>query len=448
MPSPTRRELLLGAGALALGLGPVAHAEPWTNQAGNVTFDPRQRLAPSTVDEVAAAVKAAKKVKAVGGGHSFHRGTETEGTLISVENLRAQRALDGDAVWLEAGLTLREASELLAAQGRALPSLPSGGDQTLGGAVSTATHGGNPTCGSLSDGDSLLALELVDAAGAVRTLEVEDDTLAAARVGLGALGVITAVKLRTVPTTALRLKRGLVSEWDGLNPERIAQHDHYSLFWLPLSERFVAVTRDETTAEAHHGNVLRKDWRACGLEPRALGKLLRKAAGDAEASERALARMAGAVESFEAVGPDHEIQLTTGSLSAIEAAWALPRESAEDGLRAIRELTEAWARDGRFFLNLPVEMRWVRGDRGTLISPTQGRDSVVFGLASHPDFVRWPDFFAAVGKSLGALGARAHWGKHGASPRNHPEWERFAAVREAMDPGGKFLNPWLEGLLG
>ena len=52
-----------------------------------------------------------------------------------------------------------------------------------------------------------------------------------------------------------------------------------------------------------------------------------------------------------------------------------------------------------------------------------------------------------------AHGGRPHWGKKHTlraadlRPLN-PDWDRFLAVRQRLDPDGVFLNGYLRGLLG
>ena len=51
------------------------------------------------------------------------------------------------------------------------------------------------------------------------------------------------------------------------------------------------------------------------------------------------------------------------------------------------------------------------------------------------------------------LGGRPHWGKlhtqtAGSLSGRYPQWERFAAVRDRIDPDRRFANAYLERVLG
>ena len=100
-------------------------------------------------------------------------------------------------------MTLRTLNPLLWARGWALPNLGDIDAQTVAGAIATGTHGTGARHRGLAD--QVRALELVTADGAVRTCSPSEnaEVFAAARVGLGALGVLVSVTLQTVPAFRL-----------------------------------------------------------------------------------------------------------------------------------------------------------------------------------------------------------------------------------------------------
>ena len=59
-------------------------------------------------------------------------------------------------------------------------------------------------------------------------------------------------------------------------------------------------------------------------------------------------------------------------------------------------------------------------------------------------------FFADAEKIFRRHDGRPHWGKlhslGAATSRLYPQWERFQAVRQRLDPDGRFLNPHLRRL--
>ena len=167
----------------------------WVNWSRTQRCEPAQYLRPATRAQVADAVTRARTVRVAGSGHSFTGAVLTDGTLLSLE--RMARVLDADPtsglVRVEAGIDLHRLSRELHFQGLALPNLGDIDAQSLAGAIATGTHGTGARLPNLSA--QVEAVELVLADGSQRTLS-GGDALRAARIGLGALGVVVAVTLR------------------------------------------------------------------------------------------------------------------------------------------------------------------------------------------------------------------------------------------------------------
>src|SRR5919201_5625752 len=177
----------------------------WRNWTRDQRCTPARIERPRSLGELIGAVGDAAgrglRVHAAGSGHSFTDAALTEGAMIMVDALN--RVLDADrgsgVVRVEAGITLADLSAALWERGLAMENLGDIDRQTLAAAISTATHGAGAGFRNLSA--QVEALELVLADGRVREFsEASDgDAYLAARVGLGALGVIHAVTLRAVP---------------------------------------------------------------------------------------------------------------------------------------------------------------------------------------------------------------------------------------------------------
>ena len=189
-------------------------------------------------------------VHAAGSGHSFTEAALTDGAMIRIEALN--RVLDADPasglVKVEAGITLRDLNAALWERGLAMENLGDIDRQTLAGAISTATHGTGAELRNLSA--QVEALELVLADGSV--LEVSEqadaDAYRAARVGLGALGVIYSVTLRAVPAFTLHRvdsPRPLEETLASLD-ELAARNDHFEFFVFPYTDTALTIERNRT----------------------------------------------------------------------------------------------------------------------------------------------------------------------------------------------------------
>ncbi|MFD5457033.1 FAD-binding protein, partial [Streptomyces olivaceus] len=177
----------------------------WRNWGGNVSARPARETTPASVDELAAAVRGAAedglRVKAVGAEHSFTSIAATDGVLIRPHLLTGIRSLDRDAmtVTVEAGTPLKRLNMALAREGLSLTNMGDIMEQTVAGATSTGTHGTGRDSASIAA--QIRGLELVTADGSVLTCSGREnpEVFAAARIGLGALGVVTAITFAVEP---------------------------------------------------------------------------------------------------------------------------------------------------------------------------------------------------------------------------------------------------------
>jgi FAD/FMN-containing dehydrogenase len=125
----------------------------WRNWSGVVTVQPQRYETPETEAELCRIVRESTKLRAVGGGHTFNDSTRTEQTLLSLD--KYNRVLEVEVaqrrVRVQAGIRLRDLSEVLAAHGLALPVLGSTDAQSLAGLIATDLHGTGREHGFLSE---------------------------------------------------------------------------------------------------------------------------------------------------------------------------------------------------------------------------------------------------------------------------------------------------------
>ncbi len=427
----------------------------WRNWAGGQACSPAVVECPSTLEEIAAAVAAAgdraHAVRAVGAGHSFGDIVLTEGTLISLE--RRRRVLNVDRasglVRVEAGITLAELSQALWHHGLALENLGDIDAQTIAGATATATHGTGGALGNLSA--ALASIELVLADGSVTEVSDESDPEAwrAARVGLGALGVVSAVTLRTVPAFTLEgvdTPAPLNETLDRLD-ELDAANDHFELYSFPHSD--LALTRTNNRVEGRpdppsatrdwleqivlRNHVVELACRAGARAPRLIPPL-----------NRAVARAAG---TSRRVDRSYRVFASPRRVRFTEMEYALPRAHAA---AALREVRDAIVERG-YAVPLPIELRLVASD-DALLSPASGRETAYVAVHMYRG-MEWAPYMRCVEEIMRGFEGRPHWGKrHFQTAATlaplYPAWDRFAAVRARLDPRGRFSNGYVERVLG
>ncbi|MEJ8279409.1 D-arabinono-1,4-lactone oxidase [Pseudonocardia spirodelae] len=422
----------------------------WRNWAGNQRTDPVRTVRARDAGEVADAVRAAAltglRVTATGSGHSFSGIGVPDGVAVAAPSDPAGVRLDGDLAHVPAGVTLRALNRLLWTHGRALPNLGDIEEQTLAGAISTGTHGTGAGYRGIAAG--VRGVEIVVGDGSIRRLDggVELD---AARVGLGALGVLTGITVETVPAFALRAvetARPLREVLDGLD-DLTAAHDHVEFYWFPHTELAALKVNDRTTDDGpRRGRV--GAWvgdellgnAAFGLVCRA-GELLPPLVG------RLNALMAGQMAAAEYVGRSYEVFCSPRRVRFLEMEYAVPRAALPEAFAGLRAAAARHARDVTF----PVEVRVLGGDDVPL-STAYGRDTAYLAVHVHRGRPH-EAYFGAVEAVLSDLDGRPHWGKlHTRTeaqlrPR-YPRFDDVVAVRDRFDPEGRFRNPYLDRVLG
>jgi FAD/FMN-containing dehydrogenase len=223
----------------------------WQNWAGTATADPARRYWPPTVEDIAEAVKDAASaglaVRALGSGHSFTPAAATPGAALDLSGWAGVISADTSTglVTVRSGTTIRALNAALDALGLAMPNLGDIDAQTIAGAISTGTHGTGARLGGIAT--TVAALELVLADGSVVSCSADrrPDLFAAARVGLGALGVISTVTLRCVPAFTLAADERPMpfEEVTARFGEFAADNDHFEFYWFPYG-RNVLVKRN------------------------------------------------------------------------------------------------------------------------------------------------------------------------------------------------------------
>ncbi|WP_203910665.1 FAD-binding protein, partial [Rhizocola hellebori] len=208
----------------------------WRNWAGTVTARPRRVHRPASEAKLASVVSGAlRPLKVAGSGHSCGpiAAADGGGDLVLLDRLNRVLSFTDHEVTVQGGMRLHDLNDFLAGHGRALANMGSIAQQTVAGAISTGTHGTGLSVGALDQ--QVTGLRLVDAAGQI--LDTQGDLLAAARVSLGALGVISAVTLRHVPAFDLHAtshRSTLDTTLDHL--DELLATPYFRFWWFPHTE--------------------------------------------------------------------------------------------------------------------------------------------------------------------------------------------------------------------
>jgi FAD-linked oxidoreductase len=421
----------------------------WSNWTGDQTCTPREFIEPKTTDELADLVVAAESVRVVGAGHSFGDLVGTDGTLVSLDHLSGLLHYDevSGHVTVGAGTRLHELNDILDGRGRAMANLGDINVQSVAGAISTATHGTGARLGNLST--QIVSLELVLADGSVRTIEEGDDLLAA-RVSLGALGVISAVTLKTVPGFRLRgvdERRSLDETLTRLD-EFADVNDHFEFWAFPHTDAALCRTNNRTDDPARPPGLVKAYLTETVLENKVLDVISRIGRQFPGQIPRLNRFVTNAFSEQDRVDVGHRIFSSVRSVRFTESEWAVPRDAAASVVRDILHEIET----RKFEVNFPLEVRFVAPDEDSFLSPAWSRDTAY--VAAHMyEGMPYEPFLRAVQDVALAHDGRPHWGKRhfldaATLSGKYPNWDRFQAVRRRLDPHGKFTNAHVRRVLG
>lgn len=422
---------------------------PWINWAGNQYCYPAVRAAPRSEAELADVLRRATGVvRAVGAGHSFSAVVPTDDTLVSTDLLSGIIASDPATlqadVW--AGTRLHELGPMLAQAGQAMPNLPDVDYFALGGAVANCAHASGVEFRSMSANVVGLTLaapsgELIEC-GPKRRPEV----FQAARVSLGALGVVTRLRLqnqaafRVTETDRVEKTEEVIEDL----PNRLSAHRHFEFLPLPNSKFCLTVTTDlAKPGDENSGEddpkallTLRSIFEAVGWLP--YGETIYDAV---------LKAAMGSSASTVRTGPSHEVFPHLRMVRFREMEYAIPAAAAP---ACVREILGTVRKRG-LRVCIPLEVRFVKGEEAWL-SMFEGRDSCAISVHEYADKDHRP-YFDQIEPIFWKYEGRPHWGKlHTLDARRlarlYPRhWADFGEVRRELDPRGRMLNAHLRSAL-
>jgi len=416
---------------------------PARNWAGNTVFRAERVHRPTSVGELQRIVGSARRVRALGSGHSFNRVADCDGDLVRLDGLprRLEIAPDRGSVTVSAGLRYGEVAGALHESGLALANLASLPHISVAGCCATATHGSGDAQRCLAA--AVTGLELVgpDGGRAEASRASDPRRFPGMVVGLGALGVVTALTLSVEPAF------------------EVAQH---VCVGVPLDE--VAERFDDVFRSAYSVSVF-TDWSGGPVRVWQKRRVTGAADGEhgpepgwrggtpADDGQHPIAGIPAThcTEQLGSPGPWHERlphfrpDFTPSSGAELQSELLLPRAAAGEAIAALRSLGARIA---------PVlqtaEIRTVAAD-DLWLSPFYERDCAAFHFTWVSDAEAVLPVVAAMEERLLPLGARPHWGKLTAMrPADiGPLYERAADFEELLrelDPSGRFRNDFTGGV--
>jgi len=406
-----------------------------TNWAGNIAYATSNIAKPRTVAEVQALVRSARKLRPLGSRHSFNWISDSDDTIVSLKGLERLYRLDraNRTVTVDGGMTYGELAPRLDADGFALANLASLPHISIVGAVSTATHGSGNKNQNLAAAVS--ALELVTASGDTVTLRRGDADFDGAVVGLGALGIVTAITVDVVPRFEVR------------------QNLYIGLPFSAYVDNFEAITSAAYSVSAFtHWNSDRiaHVWlKGLADAPLRTGDLFGARAADRPYHPITVMDPTPTTDQMGVLGPWYlrlphfKMEFSPSAGAELQSEYFVPRKDGPAALRALHAV------QGQFSQHLMVgELRTIAADKLWLSSAYQ-QDCLAFHFTWHPDWPAVKTVLPVIERALTPFAVRPHWGKLFTMSKADiaARWARlddFKALATKYDPTGKFRNKFLD----
>jgi len=336
------------------------------------------------------------------------------------------------------GFTYGLLAPLIDAKGFALHNLASLPHISVAGAISTATHGSGEKNGNLAT--SVSGLQIVTASGDVLELSRAKDgvTFRGAVVGLGALGVITAVTLDVEPTFTMR------------------QYVYENMPFDEMKDHFDAIEASAYSVSLFtdwQNHRFTEVWLKCRVDAVPAFDATPEFFGARLATENLHPiRGLSAVNCTEQMGvpgpwyerlPHFRMGFKPSAGNELQSEYFVPRGNAVDAILAIERL-----RDQVSPHLLISEIRAIAAD-DFWMSTAHDRQSVTIHFTWKPDWPAVRQVLPLIEKELAPLNTRPHWGKlFTTSPATlkslYEKMPDFIELSNKYDPLGKFRNDFLD----
>jgi L-gulono-1,4-lactone dehydrogenase len=473
----------------------------WYNHSRNQSILPLRICRPTTLAEVVQVIQDAEAdqvtARAVGSHHAWSDAALTTGYTIETRGLARVLELETDLlrpgvdtrtlVRTEAGIRLRELNADLDRKGLALVQMGGYDEQTVGGVISTATHGSGMKFGPIAD--YIVSLDIVASGGRVHRIEPadgptdparfaarhpdwqlhqNDQWFDAARVGVGCLGVVYAAVLRVRELFYLKEVRYL-RPWSTVRRELLdggvlRDHEHYEVYLnphptLPGGDHQCLITTREEVPKPPSGtpkDQLSRNW-------------LAELGGNFPPITRLIKflydhwpRWTPRLIDFGLKGLTDKVYTNVSyKVYDIGSPNYLPAVSSEIGVPVdfvrnthvlavdeVIRIAAKWKQEGNVYHSSPISLRFVRQSAASL-SMMHGRDTMMMELILFHPTTGGSELLSAYEEALSKLDGRPHWGQLNylagdrteliaAYPR-YPEWEQ---VHNQLNASGVFNSPF------
>lgn len=425
------------------------------NWARNLQWDPSEVCHPNTEEEIKSIVLRAantkSKIRLIGTGHSFSPLCQTNHITMTLDNYQGLISTDKQLcqATVKAGTKLNYLGELLFKEGMAMENLGDIDVQSIAGTISTGTHGTGKEFGTIST--QVIALKFINGKGKIISCSKTNhpELFSAAQVSLGVLGVITEVTLQCIPIYKLELlnqKEPLDAVLSNLR-ERNSTNRNFEFYWFPYTTSTLTKTSNIVSDSDVDKMNFFNYWSEYFIENYSFKLLCEYARIFPSAKQRVSKICAASISSVKKILYSHKIYATQRLVKFTEMEYNIPADAYQDAWTEVQKIVNS----GKYNIHFPIENRWAKGD-DIMMSPSYGRDSAYIACHVYQNKDHKP-YFTALEDVFKAYDGRPHWGKINTLntsdiEERYPLFSEFLKHRQAQDPDGIFVSPYIEKLLG
>ena len=382
------------------------------------------------------------------------------GSLLDLREFKGLLSITDDTATFAGATPLADVYAVLSSHGKMLPSSPGViASQTLAGSLATGTHGQGLQQSSIADAALMIRMVLAD--GSVEEFDRDHPWFSAVQVGLGSLGVITEVTLRTRPSPVYTCRKTAISADDLEDDLETWNRDNalVKAWWFPQEGQVqvwaaAEATDDEVERYRAGGSELLEHATTSDAMNDTVDQTLRHLRDDIKVVDengkpfRTVTRFR---DFTDVTGDIYQVFCRGIATPQINVEIGIPLALAGGMIKKIKD----WHAETQPRMHYPVILRCT-GPSDAWLSPSHGQDTCYFGFVVYYSedgslSEEGESFLRAVEKLLAADGGRPHWGKYFDEslydwPALYPQWEAFRRVREALDPHHRFANDFTTAL--
>ncbi|MEK9741287.1 MAG: D-arabinono-1,4-lactone oxidase [Flavobacteriaceae bacterium] len=412
------------------------------NWAGNLQYNAVETRYPRSTQELQTVIVQLDKAKALGTMHCFNKIADTTGIQLSTKNLTSVYEIDeiNQTVTVDSGIKYGDLGVYLNQRGWALHNLASLPHISVGGSCATATHGSGINNGNLTS--AIVGFEILYANGDLNWIDptIDNEFFNATAVNLGALGIITKVKLRIEPTYSIKQ-----FVFENLSIDQLETHFD-SIMGAGYSVSFFTHWLN---------NNIDQVWVKCKIDQEFDGMNLFYGSSPAikDLHPIKVNSPVNCTPQLGLEGPWHErlphfrMDFTPSNGDELQSEYFIDRVDAFKAIKAIIP----YAEEMQDFLYIS-EIRCIAKDNFWM-STAFDRESVALHFTWKPKPKEVYAFLPKLEFILSQFSARPHWGKIFTTQKErifelYPKALEFVSLKKELDSNGIFSNQFTHSVLG